>query len=72
MTWVISNQVETAREEAKRFLQRLSEYEEAMDEDDRYSSRVSMYRAAMLRASMDLTRALAAIRKSGATTELKR
>jgi hypothetical protein len=46
-----------AEEEAKRFLERVQAYKEA----DKYSNKES---AAMKRASMDLTRALADLRRS--------
>lgn len=54
---ILRLRVLTAEEEAKRFLDRVQAYKEAGE----YSNKES---AAMKRASMDLTRALADVRRS--------
>jgi hypothetical protein len=49
--------IETAKQEAKCFLKRVYEYEKAQGDDREY------YTYSVRRASMDLTRALAELRK---------
>ena len=60
MKSIYRNRVEDAISESERFIKRAQEYLEAKDD---WISRPKMKRASMKRASMDLTRSLAEIRK---------